>query len=100
MSIEPGIRLVVVGIAVTVRLRVPVGGNVPVRLAVRGTIRDGLRGVVEAESLVESLVGLSAKQYVEQGGKGTEETLACSQNKRGVELLRGSSVYMLEGNGY
>lgn len=55
---------------------------------------------MKAKGLVESLVGFSAEEYVEEGGEGAEETLACSQNEGGVELLRGSAVYMLEGNGY
>ncbi len=64
-GIEAGIGLVVVGMVVAVRLRVPVCRDDSVCLAIREAVGDGLWVVVEAESLVEGLAGLSAQQDVE-----------------------------------
>ena len=55
---------------------------------------------MKAKGLVESLVGFSAEEYVEEGGEGAEETLACSHEERGIELLGGSAVYVFKRNGH
>ena len=83
-----------------VRLRVAVRTPVCVCLAIRDAVRDGVGGIEQAKGLVECLAGFPAEVYVAEGCECAEETLACSQNEGGVELLRGSAVYMLEGNGY